>query len=284
MIQFNNHNITAIEYGGHTIKKVYGACSNDPIWEYSEPTPPPTPDIPANTKFYAQYRTLPDAYIECDGNVLTASEMYNSPMPTAITEITYAYFGSCAGSIPDYAIGSYGQYLTGTTIENGILRIGNSAFMNTRLKSVVIPPSVATIAQNAFASDSVDRPSQLTSVTFPTNAVESIRIRENAFSGCTALTSVVLNRVYRLDAGAFRNCYSLTSVTMGDSVSRIEATAFNGCISLARFTIYTVTPPTIGSQVFDNIPTTIYVPSESVNAYKTASNWSRYADRIQAII
>lgn len=280
MIQFNNHNITAIEYGGHTIKKVYGACSNDPIWEYSEPTPPP---IPANTKFYAQYRTLPDAYIECDGNILTASEMYNSPMPSDITEITYAYFAACAGSIPDYAIGNYGQYLTGTTIENGIVRIGNSAFMNTRLESVVIPPSVATIAQNAFASDSVDRPSQLTSVTFPTNAVELIRIRENAFSGCTALTSVVLNSVYRLDAGSFRNCYSLTSVTMGDSVSRIEATAFNGCTSLTRFTIYTVTPPTIGSQVFDNIPTTIYVPSESVNAYKTATNWSRYADRIQAI-
>jgi len=43
-------------------------------------------------------------------------------------------------------------------------------------------------------------------------------------------------------------------------------------------------PPTLGSSTFDdtnNCP--IYVPSGSVNAYKSASGWSTYADRIQAI-
>ena len=44
------------------------------------------------------------------------------------------------------------------------------------------------------------------------------------------------------------------------------------------------TPPIIYSTTFDKNHTyPIYVPSESVEAYKTATNWSALADRIQAI-
>ena len=55
-------------------------------------------------------------------------------------------------------------------------------------------------------------------------------------------------------------------------------------------TIYATTPPTLvdtlvgGSGIPSTIPSTIstiYVPSSSVNAYKSA--WFRYSDKIQAI-
>jgi hypothetical protein len=49
-------------------------------------------------------------------------------------------------------------------------------------------------------------------------------------------------------------------------------------------TVNAITPPTLGSNAFDstnNCP--IYVPAESVNTYKSATNWSTYADRIQAM-
>lgn len=282
MIQFNNHNISAIEYNGHTIKKVYGACSNSPVWEYSEPTPTPTPDVPANTKFYAQYRIYPDAYLECDGNALTRSEMYNSPMPTGITEITYAYFGSCAQIVPDYALGAY-RKLTGVTIEEGITSIGQNAFNNTSLRSVVIPNSVTSIGNNAFSEGGADAQSQLSSVTFPNNSAQTYRIRSEAFSGCTSLVSVQLNNVSQLDEGAFRNCTSLTSVTMGENVSRIDGYAFRGCSSLSSLTIHTLTPPTLGNGAFFNVPVTIYVPAQSLEAYKTASIWSQYASNIYPI-
>lgn len=43
------------------------------------------------------------------------------------------------------------------------------------------------------------------------------------------------------------------------------------------------TPPTLANGGFYTSPTVIKVPSASVNAYKTASNWSTYASIITAI-
>jgi len=58
--------------------------------------------------------------------------------------------------------------------------------------------------------------------------------------------------------------------------------AFYNCNKLTSITCLATTPPTLGSNVFystNNCP--IYVPSGSVNAYK--SSWSDYASRIQSI-
>jgi len=53
---------------------------------------------------------------------------------------------------------------------------------------------------------------------------------------------------------------------------------------LTSVTCEALTPPTLGSNAFNytnNCP--IYVPSQSVAAYKTAANWSTYASKIRAI-
>lgn len=52
--------------------------------------------------------------------------------------------------------------------------------------------------------------------------------------------------------------------------------------------VYPTTPPTLGSNAISNTRTEyglpfIYVPSQSVNAYKTASGWSTYASKIEAM-
>jgi hypothetical protein len=50
--------------------------------------------------------------------------------------------------------------------------------------------------------------------------------------------------------------------------------------------VHAVSPPRLlGTGVFDstNPSLIIYTPAGSVDAYKTASVWSDYADRIQAI-
>ena len=86
------------------------------------------------------------------------------------------------------------------------------------------------------------------------------------------------------DCGAFYST-NLTSVTIPDSVTGIGTTAFYECSNLTSVTVEATTPPTLGEAVFDNthISLIIYVPSQSVNAYKAASGWSDYASRIQAI-
>lgn len=76
----------------------------------------------------------------------------------------------------------------------------------------------------------------------------------------------------------------LNSLIISSTVSRLEKQCFFGCSGLTSITILNTEPPILYSAVFDgtnNCP--IYVPAESVEVYKTASGWSGYADRIQAI-
>ena len=85
--------------------------------------------------------------------------------------------------------------------------------------------------------------------------------------------------------GTFHSCSNLTSVTIPSSVRTIGSYAFYNCNGLTSITSLNTTPPTLGTNVFFNVPATcpIYVPSASVNAYKAAANWSSRAKYIQPI-
>ena len=122
----------------------------------------------------------------------------------------------------------------------------------------------------------------LTSVTIP-NSVTSIGFR--AFHECYGLTSVTIpNSVTSIGDGAFIYCSDLTLVTIGNSVTSIGSSAFSYCERLRSIVIEATTPPNLSYNAFNytnNCP--IYVPSESVETYKTASGWSYYTSRIQPI-
>ena len=120
------------------------------------------------------------------------------------------------------------------------------------------------------------------------------KLDDYTFMGCSALTSVgsvgsgasleIPNNVTTISNNVFQNCTGLTNITIPNSVTSIGASAFYGCTGLTSVTVEATTPPTLGTQVFDNTNNCpIYVPAESVNAYKAAANWSTYASRIQAI-
>ena len=78
----------------------------------------------------------------------------------------------------------------------------------------------------------------ITSAVLPDYEGVSITIGENAFDGCTALTTLSLpENVVSIGGNAFRNCTGLTSVTIPDSVTSIGSGAFSGCSSLESITI-----------------------------------------------
>ena len=101
----------------------------------------------------------------------------------------------------------------------------------------------------------------------------------------TILTSVTMSDSIKiLGVRAFGRNLRLTSITIPSSVTTIKDNAFYYSSGLQSITVLATTPPTLGAYVFydtNNCP--IYVPAASVNAYKTATNWSEYADRITAI-
>ena len=111
-------------------------------------------------------------------------------------------------------------------------------------------------------------------------------IGNQAFDHCTSLSSITIpNSVISIGGSAFNSCSGLTSVTIGNSVTSIGSGAFNSCSGLTSITSLNTTPPTLGNS--STLPYhktyTIYVPSESVEAYKAKQYWSNKASQIQAI-
>ena len=90
--------------------------------------------------------------------------------------------------------------------------------------------------------------------------------------------------VTEIGKAAFRGCTSLTSITIPSNVTLIGNGAFYDCSSLTSVTVNKTTPPTCEVLAFyntNNCP--IYVPAASVSTYQSASGWSSYSSRIQAI-
>ena len=142
--------------------------------------------------------------------------------------------------------------------------------------------------------DGVEQPTVESTYTFSTIGEHTVKytlidptsIGNFAFNYCNSLTNIVIpDSVTSIGANAFRNCSGLTSVDIPNSVTSITGYAFENCSSLTRVTCLATTPPALSRyDVFKNTNNCpIYVPAESVDTYKAASNWSSYASRIQAI-
>jgi hypothetical protein len=145
-------------------------------------------------------------------------------IPNGVTEISWYAFSNC-------------RTLASVTIPNGVTSIGIEAFSNcTNLTSITIPASVRVIENGAFSNCH-----QLEMVQF--NAVDcwrmsneySFRIppRQPVFWGCEALTTLNIgNNVTRIPDYAFWGCSNLTSVTIGNKVTSIGDEAFANCTGL----------------------------------------------------
>ena len=180
-------------------------------------------------------------------------------------------------SIGNYAFG-YCYSLSSVVIPDGVTSIGSSAFRYcSPLSSVVIPDGVTSIGNYAFGYCY-----SLSSVVIP-DGVASIGI--GAFVYCSSLSSVVIpDGVTSIGSSAFGYCSSLSSVVIPDGVTSIRSSAFGYCYGVKEYHIKPLTPPTLSStDAFSGIPSDciIYVPVGSLEAYKTATNWSTYASYMQ---
>lgn len=111
-------------------------------------------------------------------------------------------------------------------------------------------------------------------------------ISDYSFSYCSSLVSVFIpSSITNIGEAAFYYCSSLVSILIPNSITNIGYSAFSQCVLLSNVTVKSVTPPTLDGSIFFNTPLNlvIYVPSESVETYKSASGWSTYANKIQPI-
>ena len=161
---------------------------------------------------------------------------------------------------------------------NGVTLIGDYAFNKTSgYTSITIPSSVTTFGSNAFASVA-----GLNSVTIDYASNATLKSSQFTSSSITSLT--IGSNPTSIGKSMFRTCTGLTSLVIPSNISSIGSSAFNSCSGLTSITVHSATPPTLASLAFDNTNNCpIYVPPESVDAYKAASGWSNYKSRIKAI-
>ena len=108
---------------------------------------------------------------------------------------------------------------------------------------------------------------------------------DGAFQNCTSLKSAsVGNGIKLVEAQLFRGCSALKTVTLGNNVERIQIDSFYDCPVLESVTLPTAVPPAVFSGgMEDYAHLKFYVPADAVSAYQIAANWSEIAGSIFAM-
>lgn len=117
-------------------------------------------------------------------------------------------------------------------------------------------------------------------VEFEGNQYPVIKINDNVFADNTNLTAVTLPEgLVEIGTYAFKPCCNLESIIIPSSVNSIGISAFSECKALKDVYCQAVNVPETHSSAFNNSPIenmTLYVPGESMNAYKTTAPWSGF--------
>jgi hypothetical protein len=189
-------------------------------------------------------------------------------------------------------------YIIAIIIKDGVINIGNNAFVNIdTVVYVSIPDSVTSIGDNAFKScDSI------ITITIPDSV---INIDRSAFQDCSRLIAIdIPDGVLNIGKNAFMNCRSLIKVTLGKNVTFIGFDAFQNCKNIQIVTSNNSIPPHLetGERLIENDYTTrvvtgnrynrkylnvsafdsvskncrLLIPDEYISVYKEDTQWVKF--------
>lgn len=242
--------------------------------------------IPSNVKTIGGYAfqecplssiTLEEGVSTIGGGAFTYANISSISIPSSVTNIgNYSLMG--CPNLTNIVVNPSNTVYDSRNNCNAIIETATNKLIQ-GCKTTIIPSDIQMIGDYAFQNCS-----GLTSVTIPSGVTS---IGSYAFSFCSDLTSIAVpDSVTSIGLYCFVDCQNLVSATIGSGVTLIDNYAFYNCSNLTSITINATTPPRLYqyNYAFDNTNNCpIYVPSESVEAYKTAQYWSEYASRLQPI-
>ena len=202
---------------------------------------------------------LPDSLTYLDAYAFSDDSSLNSiNIPNSITTLNRGTFWRCSN-------------LTSIDIPDSVTSIDEIVFSGcSALSSINLPNSIISIGGYAFASCA-----NLSRVEIP-NSITTIE--EGTFSNCTGLTSIELpNTITSIGVIAFNKCNSLTKIEIPNSVISIGEYAFIGCSNLEKITCYAIEPPLCEENTFPEYTADLYVPTESIDLYKSADVWQLFS-------
>ncbi|MDR1302259.1 MAG: leucine-rich repeat domain-containing protein [Treponema sp.] len=106
------------------------------------------------------------------------------------------------------------------------------------------------------------------------------------FYDCTSLESVTFpSGLKQINKNAFDHCTALKEVELPATLKLLGAYAFRNCTQLKRVIVHAEVPPALNGGVFSGVNEdfSIYVPANSVEAYKSMTGWQAFAGIIKAI-
>ena len=199
------------------------------------------------------------------------SKLISITIPKSVTNIGEAVFSGCS-NLTSIKVEEDNPKYDSRNNCNAIIETRYNT-LHTGCKNTTIPNSVKNIGGYAFSGNI-----SLTSITIP-NSVTSIG--ESAFANCSKLISISIpSSVTNIGGYAFTQCSSLTSVTIPNSVTSIGENAFYNCSYLTSINCEAIIPPVCNRECFiyvnKSIP--VYVPANSINAYKDADEWMNFTN------
>ena len=209
-------------------------------------------------------------YTQPTGNIELPSYVTHNGVTYTVTAIGYKAFFNCSG-------------LTGSlTIPNTVTSIGHLAFQGCSgfHGSLTFGTGVTSIGMSAFYGCTHFSGS----LTIPDSVTE---IQNSTFWSCSGFTGslIIPNSVTSIGATAFQDCTGFTgSLTFGTGVTSIDNGAFYRCTGFTSIKAFPETPPTLGTTVFYNVPTTIpvFVPCGLLQAYQNAPGWSSFSNLVES--
>ena len=244
---------------------------------------------------YVKNIQLPSGVTSIGNNAFQyCTELALTSLPSGVTSIGNSAFQYCTKlaltSLPNGVISignnafQYCRELALTSLPNGVTSIGIAAFNGcTKLALTSLPSGVTSIGSITFNGCT-----KLALTSLPSGVTS---IGSQAFDNCIELALTELpSGVTSIAMYAFRKCTNLAEMTCLGNITIIKSDAFSNCTKLSKFALPNITRvPTLDStNSFNNTPIAngtgyIYVPDDLVESFKSATNWSTYANQIKAI-
>lgn len=212
---------------------------------------------------------IPNTVTTIGGGAFEGTTLKSIVIPEGVTLIDNSAFSDC-------------KSLETVSLPNSLERIYPLAFQNSNISSISIPAGVKGIGENAFYGCE-----NLSTIT-----VSNGNAKYDSRDNCNALietatntilrgssSTVIPNSVTTIERNAFRGS-KIAKIVIPASVKNIGQWAFQDCKSLTTVVCKSKSVIDVsGLLPFDPLPNaTLYVPAESLEAYKAANEWSKFSN------